>query len=488
MLKIILSCVLNLIELQKVGGDMKRFMLAIFALCVLHTPFLCPQETSSALGVYTYPQLKVDFPLFDLPYQIDAAHTTGNFFTAYSTFSMNQSLSLTADVYSAMHFGMRKLYEKLPFAPVWNEAIFYGGTAAGLLAFGYILPFGYSWMQQEYTRSILTRFNIDSRNGAYDISKSMPVNGVTDDDLVHLKAENPHNFIRMEAANIEGYVLFSSRMLRNRFLYDLHDLSNLTALLSALLVLPHSTIAYVDKYGFMDVDKIINDNYNKDGVQNERGLHHFSGINWVYDLFRPDETYTARGPHPSGDGSVARYITLAQLSEAEKDYLIKQGLLSFLNLSSPMLYGFNTFSLGKTGIEWNLALNHYFTSFGSDTPFQVLLKKAPFNMVFTWHSYMNYEHYFPAVEAELLDYPVRFTPKFGLFLSPRLMIGMQPKDQNFWTSDAEFLGLFGLRLEFGFNKHFFPYFDLSTKTDGWIAGNEYLEGNVSLKAGVSLRF
>jgi hypothetical protein len=153
-----------------------------------------------------------------------------------------------------------------------------------------------------------------------------------------------------------------------------------------------------------------------------------------------------------------------------------------------MLYGFNTFSLGKTGIEWNFALNHYFTSFGSDTPFQVLLKKAPFNMVFTWHSYMNYEHYFPAVEAELLDYPVQFTPKFGLFLSPRLMLGMQPKDQNFWTSDAEFLGLFGLRMDFGFNKHFFPYFDLSAKTDGWIAGNEYLEGNVSFEAGVSLRF
>jgi hypothetical protein len=467
---------------------MKRLMPVVFAVYVLSAFSIFPQETSSALGVYTYPQLKVDLPLFDLPYQIDAAHTTGNFFSTYSTFSMNQSLSLTADIYSTMHFGMRKLYDKLPFDPVWNEAIFYGGTATGLLAFAVVLPFGYPWMQQEYVRSILTQFDINSINGTYDIFNSTSINGVIDENLARLKEENPPNFVRMEAASIEGYILLSSRMLRNRFLYDLHDLSNVTAILSAWLGLSNAAAVLTDEFGFMDIDNSINDWYRDDGVQSTRRLYSYSSINWVYDLFRPGEAYVDRGFHPSGDGSVARYITLAQLSGSERKYLIKQGWLSYLNLSSPVLYGFNSFPLGKTGFEWNVALNHYFTSFGSDTPFQVLLKKAPFNMVFTWHSYMNYEHYFPAVEAELLDYPVRFTPKFGLFLSPRLMIGMQPKDQNFRTSDAEFLGLFGLRLDFGFNKHFFPYFDLSAKTDGWIAGNEYLEGNVSFKAGVSLRF
>jgi hypothetical protein len=179
---------------------------------------------------------------------------------------------------------------------------------------------------------------------------------------------------------------------------------------------------------------------------------------------------------------------MAKLSDRERDYLIKQGWLSCLNYASPMLYGFNNFPLGKTGIEWNFALRHYLTSFGSDTPVQILAKSAPFNMLFTYHSYQNYNNYFPAVEAELLDFPVQFAPKLGLRFSPRILLGIQPKDQNFMTGNMEFLGLVGCRVDFAASRHFFPYFDLSVKTDGWIAGNEYLESNVSFKAGVSLRF
>jgi hypothetical protein len=37
-------------------------------------------------------------------------------------------------------------------------------------------------------------------------------------------------------------------------------------------------------------------------------------------------------------------------------------------------------------------------------------------------------------------------------------------------------------------KHFFPYFVLSVKTDGWVAGNEYLKSNASFTAGVAMRF
>jgi hypothetical protein len=65
---------------------------------------------------------------------------------------------------------------------------------------------------------------------------------------------------------------------------------------------------------------------------------------------------------------------------------------------------------------------------------------------------------------------------------------MQPANQEFMTGDPEFLGLLGCRVDFAVSKHFFPYFDLSVKTGGWVAGNEYLEPNVSFKTGVSMRF
>jgi hypothetical protein len=75
-----------------------------------------------------------------------------------------------------------------------------------------------------------------------------------------------------------------------------------------------------------------------------------------------------------------------------------------------------------------------------------------------------------------------------MFLSPRILIGMQPKDQKFTTSSPAFLGLFGLRVDFMANKNIFPYLDFTAKTNGWVAGNEYLDSNASVKLGLSLRF
>jgi hypothetical protein len=48
--------------------------------------FLFPQETSDVSGIYASSQLKADFPLFDLPCQIDAMDTSGyGFFGSYTS-------------------------------------------------------------------------------------------------------------------------------------------------------------------------------------------------------------------------------------------------------------------------------------------------------------------------------------------------------------------------------------------------------------------
>jgi hypothetical protein len=463
-------------------------ILAVFAVSFLLTDFAAAQENpdrqelnlqppGQQMGI---PALKLDFPLFDLPYQIDTMDTSGHgFFGSYTSPSMDQSLALTLDIYSSMHFGMRKAYDSLDLAPVWKNTIYYGGTAAGILAFAYVLPFGYPWMQQEFTRSILSRFDIKSLNGTYAIFDGGMVSGVTDAQLERFKAENPHDVIRMDEAVSEGYILFSDFMIRNVFFHDLHNLSNWTALIAAFISLGHSGAGVTAEYMGADyVDNDIDAWYKNDGGEEARSLYSRSSFNWVYDLFRPAEPYSARGTHPSGSG-IARYITWEQLNDNEREYLVKQGYPSYLNFVSPILYGFNSFPLGKTGFEWNVALHHYLTSFGSDISAQVFLKRPPFSMLFTYHNYQNYNNYFPAIEVEMMDFPIQFTPKFGLFLSPRILLGMQPRDQVFMTADPEFLGLLGCRVDFAVSKHFFPYFDLSVKTDGWVAGNEYLESNVS---------
>jgi hypothetical protein len=243
---------------------------------------------------------------------------------------MDQSLAFTVDLYSSLHFGMRRLHDSLGIAPVWKNVIYYGGTAAGLLAFAYVLPFGYPWMQQEFTRSILSRFDIKSINGSYNIFNPSAVRGGTDVELVRLKAENPRDLVRMQEANVEGYVIFSDRMLRNRFFYDLHDLSNVTALLSVWISLGISGVGVVNQYwpGRLNIDDITQSWYEND-PQGTRFPYGFSALNWVYDLFRPDEPYADRGLHPSGDGAIARYITMSQLSDREKEYLITQRWLSY---------------------------------------------------------------------------------------------------------------------------------------------------------------
>jgi len=65
---------------------------------------------------------------------------------------------------------------------------------------------------------------------------------------------------------------------------------------------------------------------------------------------------------------------------------------------------------------------------------------------------------------------------------------MQPENQSFKTGKPEFTGLTGCRVDFNISKYFLPYIDFTAKTDGWVAGNEFLERNTSIKAGVSARF
>ena len=455
-----------------------RLMFLIF--CLSAVDILFAQETAV--------ELKIDLPVFDLPYQAHIMDSMGyGFFHTYGSPSMNQSLSLTIGIYSSMHYGLKKLNDSLDLAPAWKNIIYYGGTAAGIFGFAYIFPFGYPWMKQEFTRSILSRYGIESHNGNYPIPGIMTT-GFTDDQLSYLKAAAPADFVRLNISGAEGYVFFSERMSRNYFFYDLDDLSFAPALIAAFLNVGMVGPAIIQESGFFDIDaQFVEPMYKNDRGQTDRFLNNNDAVNWVYELFRPNEPYAARGKHPSGDGSVARYIRFTQLTGEEKKYLLTQGWLGYLNFVSPLLYGFNSFGLDNSGFAGNFAMRHYLTSFGADIAAQVFLKKKPFNMAFTLHNYMNYKNYFPAVEAELIDYPLTIG-KGEFYLSPRVLIGMQPRGQEFKIGSPEFLGLFGLRVDFMAHKNIFPYIDFTVKTNGWVAGNEYLERNASVRLGVSLRF
>jgi hypothetical protein len=82
----------------------------------------------------------------------------------------------------------------------------------------------------------------------------------------------------------------------------------------------------------------------------------------------------------------------------------------------------------------------------------------------------------------MLDYPVKIK-NLTVFLSPKIMVGIQPKEQNFFTSEMEFFGLMGSRIDFQIHKNLLPYLEVTAKTNGWVAGNEFLKKDIGLKIG-----
>jgi len=417
------------------------------------------------------PALKLDLPLFDLPYQIDAMNTVGyGFFSSYSNPSMAQSLAITADMFSGFHFGMKRFYNTSNLNNIWKNIIYYGGTAAGdgILMF---FPFGgYSWMHEEYHRAVMSRFRVNSFNAAYTLEGI--INHVTDEDLERFKTESPADFIRMQAAGIEGGHLLVDRLQRNNFFYNQKHFSELSYWISAIYI--HTYIAGKNRMEGLNPNIEERDSIGRDPPA------------WVYDLFRPDEAYSGRGIHPSGIG-INRYRNLDDLTDKERDYLEKVGYWQFINYVSPMMFMFRSLPFPNSDIRWNFAFRHFLTSFGTDLSFNVFLNIDKFNLAVIYHSYQNYEHYFPALEIEMIDFPI-LIKEFCLYFTPRLSFGIQPKAQDFFTSEIEFFGLIGSRFDFQIAKNWLPYFEFTAKTDGWVAGNEFLGKNINCRLGISARF
>jgi hypothetical protein len=427
----------------------------------------------------TAPDIKLDWPLFDLPYQIDAMNTVGRgFFSGYANPSMTQSLALSQNIVASFNYGMKYFYDHVTMDEPFKTYFYFSGVSLGVLLFFY-MPGAEGWMHEEYHRAVLTRFGVNSFNGMnlFPIGASVVyVSGIDDSDMSRIKKKSPPDLVRLFEAGIEGEYVQISRLQRDNFFYDQQLLNEIGYFFTTL-----NSHMYV----------IISANPRSELPEDETDVasRDFAGYDfttWVYDLFRPHEPYEGRGSHPTGKG-VERYISVNDLTDDELRYLKLQGNLQMLNYLSPMMFGIRTIPLGDSGHEINFAMRHHLTSFGADIAAQVFLKMRPFNMAFTLHNYMNYKNYFPAVEAELVDYPLT-AGRFDFFLSPRVLIGMQPKGQTFKTAGPEFLGLFGLRVDFRAHRNMYPYIDFTAKTNGWVAGNEYLEASASVRLGVSLRF
>ena len=439
---------------------------------------------------FNNPSLQLELVLLDLPYQSDATKTVnngnakfGNFIRGYANPSMQQSLALSTDLYSATHFGIDRLFKKNKKRLGLGLKI---AHQVSLLASDYVLsfaPLGDGWLHEEYHRAIMTRHQVNSFNSInlFPIGEDLAsVDHVKDEDLIRFKIEAPRDFIRLHVAGIEGGYQLINRLQKNNF-FNSQQITH-EPLYWWITI---NSIDYVRSSSQADIVDVETDESNMEETTiEERDFTGFDFTAWAFDLFDPFENYDYRGQHPSGVG-IDRYIKTTDLHEEALEYLNKQGNLQFLNLISPMLFFQKSIHL-KNDWQFNFAIRHFLNAFGNDISLNIFLQKRNKNLVFVYHHASNFERSFPALELEVFEYPFQIKKQTFLF-SPNIVFGTQPKDQDFFSKESAFLGQAKFRLEGIFNS-INPWIELSAKTKGWIAANEFLASNFSVRFGLAKRF
>lgn len=69
-----------------------------------------------------------------------------------------------------------------------------------------------------------------------------------------------------------------------------------------------------------------------------------------------------------------------------------------------------------------------------------------------------------------------------------MLVGTQPRNQEFFTQQSQLFGLISVNTNYTVGKNFGAYVQVQAKTDGWLAGDEYLKSMIRLRTGLSLSF
>jgi len=466
----------------------KKFLQILLIIVMFESPI----NSQTSDSIILQPELNVELCIIDFPYFSDAVNTVcegkpyfGGYFAAFANPSMHQSLSLTSSLYSGLHYGINKLFRfNADKSMSFMKKFLYNFTVIGADWLLLSAPGFDGWLHEEYHRAVMTRFQVNSFNdmNLYPLFESaVSVSHVKDIDLVRLKQESPSDFVRMHVAGIEGEYLLVDDLQKKNFFYDQFLPHEFISLLATI-----NSISYVRICSQAEVIDPETDYYNKTETDvEERDFTGFDFLAYTYDLFRPNEAYQNRGIHPLGNG-IDRYIKTTDLTTEELDYLWMQGNLQWLNIVSPMLFGFRQIAFPRFGFYGNFALHHYLTSFGNDISCNVFIKTIKNKFIFSYHHFQNYERSFPAIEMQMIDVYKKIG-SYHLIYTPRIILGFQPYHQAFKTLKSDFLGLAECCAEIVFD-HFAPFIELSAKTNCWVAGNEFLSSNFSMRFGLKLRF
>ena len=441
---------------------MKAFL---FLLSFMNT---CPSFAADSGAYYGYtptkPSTPIDIPLYDAPFNYERG--------GFTLPSMRQSLALSTSYYENFHrliAGTRD--EEHPW---WR----YAGVGAFDLISNYI-PLGNAWMHEEWHRAVMSRRDISSYNEVYTFpffQEIIAVSNVSDTDLIRLKQDHKADMVRLSAAGIEAQVAQNLHIARHHFFDDSRTFDQPLLLMNAM-----TNVIYMGTCSSSAANQITREQQIGEGP--DIGKRDFTGLDcnaWAYDLHRPDESYTARGTHPSGVG-INRYIDNSRLTDRERRYLRKNFALSFLNFADPFLVGkdhFNGLSMLGHEWKWNSQLAHTLTSFGYNVDARLFLRDGDDKFLVTLHNGFA-QKWYPGLTLEMVDQPVGD----GFFVTSGLTLWPQPTDQRLDATTRQWMLDVMTQFNFQWTPYTFTYFGVQAKTPGWMLGDPYLDGNVSVWTG-----
>ena len=394
-----------------------------------------------------------DIPLLD----------SDNFARGFHAPSMEQAVSWTAAFYDSSHRAIQRAWGTREHYAKTSIAIFDFVTLAVLA-----MPLSDVWVHEEFHRAVLANRGVASFDDVYRFrlsAGSIAVSHVRDDALVRMKRDHPADLVRAHEAGIEGEAATVLRLEKDHFFHGATSWN-----LPLYWFAKTNSIAYIANGPTRSTNDTTRDWERDEGASiSKRDFTGHDFTAWVYDLFRADEPYEARGIHPSGVG-IRRYVRESDLTPEEKSYLRRQGRLAAINLLDPNLYG--GYGLTSHGRAINVAASHTLTPFGYAIDVNTFLRDRDHRVFVVLHLYRNHERTFPGLELELP----------GARITPRLALWSQPSNQRFRDSAGRFGALAGVQVRRGR-----WYAELDAKSAGWVAANVHLDRSASARLGFALR-
>jgi hypothetical protein len=400
--------------------------------------------------------------------------------------SMAQSLAISKTFYEVTLWGIGAGVDRLvsPRHSILN-AVAKGVARFPFVFFSFKLPAGTGWAHEEYHRAVMGRRGVDSYNEIYRLrllSNIFYVSELSDEDLIAMKAEHPRDTVRMQSAGYEALHEVVLGYQKDAFFRGIEGQA-MFYLLNTI-----NNVAYVGGNAEANIDDTITELNASDGA--DIAKRDFTGpdfTGWVYDLFRPEEPYTGRGVHPSGVG-INRYVKYASLTGAERSYISKQARRAWLSFLDPTMLGIDRIRLRWLGDGTSEALfnvKHHLTSFGSAINLNLFAKTPAANALVAVTMYENFDGSFPGIDAQVIDYPMKVAGR-RLYVTPRLMMWMQPRDQQFMTQEGEAGGLASAIVAVPLSSNLRLVGEFEGKTKGWVASHAALESEVTGRLGLSL--